>query len=620
MSDPFKRTHLPPEQEAIRAKCFHPTGRFVEFKKEEVEQSIPERIEKIVRMYPERIAVKAGDQTCTYAELDAMANGVARTILARQDNRPKCVGLLFEKGAEQIAAMVGVLKAGNIVVLLDPRFPHERVAAILEDSQAGCVISDHANLAVAHETASTEVRVIEFQSSEVDASAEDLRLSIAPDASAAIIYTSGSTGRPKGVVQNHRNMLHSNFLRSNDCHVCPEDRSAALTAGTANSIFDVLFALVNGAALLPFDVRQEGVGRLASWLATERISLCAMSSRLFRAFCQTLTGAETFPDLRLIRLRSETTHKSDVGLYRRYFSTDCILSAGLAATEAGNLRSYFIDHDLPIPGDQLPVGYAFEDKEVMLLDDNARELGFNEVGEIVVRSRYLSPGYWQRPDLTEGKFRPDPSGNGNRLYFTGDLGLMLPDGCLIHKGRKDFRIKIRGYGVEIAEVEKALFAHAAIKEAFVLAQPDESGEDRLLAYIIARSAQSVGVSDLHSFLRQKLPDYMIPSRFIFVSALPLTPGGKLDRKALPKPDERRPELSQSYAAPRNEVERMLAEIWADVLSVDRVGIHDNFFDLGGHSLAATRVVSQVIKQFRLELPLQSLFQSPTVAAMAAVIE
>jgi acyl-coenzyme A synthetase/AMP-(fatty) acid ligase/acyl carrier protein len=481
------------------------------------------------------------------------------------------------------------------------------------------VISDHQNLRLARETASSGSQVIDFQTSEFDASAEDLRLPMAPDASASIIYTSGSTGRPKGAVQNHRNMLHNNFLRTNDCHVCPEDRVAALTAATANSIFDVLLPLVNGAALLPFDVRHEGVNRLASWLTSEKISLCAMSSRLFRAFCQTLTGAETFPYLRLIRLRSETAQKSDVALYRKYFSADCILYSGLAATEAGNLSSYYIDHHLTIPGDELPVGYAFQDKEVKLLDDNGREVGFNEAGEIVVRSRYLSPGYWNRPDLTQSKFRPDPSGDGRRIYVTGDLGLMLPDGCLIHKGRKDFRVKIRGYGVEIAEVEKVLLAHMEIKEAVVLAEPDESGEDRLLAYI-TRPASSLSVVELRNFLAQKLPDYMIPSRFTFVDALPLTSSGKLDRKALPKLDEHRPELSQSYVAPQNEVERMLAEIWAEVLSLDRVGVHDNFFDLGGHSLAAARVVSQVIKQFRLELPLQSLFKAPTVAEMAAVID
>jgi len=351
----------------------------------------------------------------------------------------------------------------------------------------------------------------------------------------------------------------------------------------------------------------------------ERISLCWMSSRLFRTLCQTLTGAERFPDLRFIRLRSEPAYKSDVDLYRKYFSSDCTFGNGLSSTETGYLRLYSIDHNLPLTGDELPVGYAVEGKEIFLLDDGGKEIGFNEIGEIVVRSRYLSPGYWRRPDLTQAKFKPDPKGSDKRLYFTGDLGLMLPDGCLIHKGRKDFRVKIRGYGVEIAEIEKALFGHTAIKEAVVVAQQNNSGEDRLVAYITCSSQRNANINELRNFLKVKLPDYMIPSVFIKLEALPLMPNGKVDRRALPYPGTSRPKLDTPYVSARTSVEEQLAQIWARVLSLDEVGIHDNFFDLGGHSLAATRVVSQVMKQFQLEIPLQSLFQAPTIAEMANVI-
>jgi acyl carrier protein len=196
---------------------------------------------------------------------------------------------------------------------------------------------------------------------------------------------------------------------------------------------------------------------------------------------------------------------------------------------------------------------------------------------------------------------------------------MRPDGFLIHLGRKDFMVKIRGYRVELGEIERTLRAHPQVKEAGVVADDRQSGEKFLAAYIVAASSPGPTVDELRRFLKGTLPDYMVPSAFVILETLPLI-NGKLDRKALPKPDERRPELSQPYVPPQNEVERTLAETWAEILSLDRVGIHDNFFDLGGHSLAATRVVSQVIKQFRLELPLQSLFQSPTVAEMAAVIE
>ena len=253
------------------------------------------------------------------------------------------------------------------------------------------------------------------------------------------------------------------------------------------------------------------------------------------------------------------------------------------------------------------------------MDANGTRVGVNEVGEVVVRSRYLSPGYWRRPDLTKAKLKADPNEEGFQLYFTGDLGLMLPDGCLIHKGRKDFRVKVRGYGVEIGDLEKALLSHGDIKETVVVARPSELGEVRLHAYFTTDGSKVPSVSELRTYLKEKLPEFMIPSRLMWLDALPLTAGGKVDRRALPDPGNSRPELDTPYLAPRNPAEEELSQIWTEVLGLEEVGIYDNFFDLGGQSLAATRVVSRVLKRFQLEIPLQSLLQSPTIAEMAAVI-
>jgi acyl-coenzyme A synthetase/AMP-(fatty) acid ligase len=206
-----------------------------------------------------------------------------------------------------------------------------------------------------------------------------------------------------------------------------------------------------------------------------------------------------------------------------------------------------------------------------------------------------------------------------RIYYTGDLGLMRPDGCLIHKGRKDFRVKIRGYGVDLVEVEKALLSHSAIKEAIVSTQTTDSADARLIAYFVSARELPPTVSDLRMYLQEKLADYMIPSVFVRLDKIPLTTNGKVDRRALPQPEDKRPELSKRYAGPRNETEYCVVQIWQEVLDVRPIGVHDNFFDLGGHSLAATRVVSRVFEQYQLAIPLQSLFQSPTVAEMAAVI-
>jgi acyl carrier protein len=256
---------------------------------------------------------------------------------------------------------------------------------------------------------------------------------------------------------------------------------------------------------------------------------------------------------------------------------------------------------------------------VLLLDDNGQEVGFSQVGEIAVRTRDISPSFWRRPDLTDTKFLPDPNGEGRRIYLTGDLGRMLPDGCLEHLGRKDFQVKIRGLRVEIDEVEGALRSLVSIREAVVTAQEDKPGDKRLVAYIVAAGNAAVSVSEVRHFAEQKLPPLMVPSRFVVLDALPLTPTGKVNRRDLPHPGNSRPELDIPFVAPRTPVEQELSQIWAKILSLEQVGIHDSFIDLGGHSWAATQVVSQVIKTFQVELPLRSLFDAPTVAEMAVVI-
>ncbi|MGH7831408.1 MAG: condensation domain-containing protein, partial [Candidatus Binatia bacterium] len=300
------------------------------------------------------------------------------------------------------------------------------------------------------------------------------------------------------------------------------------------------------------------------------------------------------------------------------FSPDCTFLTGLSTSETGQLTTYAIHHDTEIAGSEVPVGYAVEDKEILLLDDAGKEAGVNEVGEIVVRSRYLS-AYWNRPDLTDAKFRPDPSGGEGRVCCTGDLGLMLADGCLLYRGRKDFRVKVRGYGVEFAEVEKGLLEHPSIKEAVVTTKENASGEARLVAYCTSFSQPGPGVSELRGFLKQKLPDYMIPAAFVMVDAMPLTANGKVDRRALPDPKHSRPELDTPFVPAGTFEEKRLVKIWTEVLGVDPIGIHDDFFDLGGDSLSATRVISKIRDDAQVDLSLRRFLETPTVAALAGCI-
>ena len=610
---------LPSDQQAIRERCFHPSGTFVEFKREEIDQSIPERFEKIVLHYPDRIAVQTKNNTLTYFDLNRAANRIAHAVLAERGEKDEPVVTLVDQDTDAMAALLGVFKTSKTCVPLDPAYHQVSAAQIVEESRAELILTSSKNLSLAHELARDACQVINLDHIGASVSVDNPGVSTSPDTFADILYTSGSTGRPKGVVQNHRNLLHDVMGFTNSFHICADDRLTLFASPSGGQgLKTVLNAFLNGAAVCMWNAKQEGLVNLARWVITQQISMFNATPALLGSFMKTLTGAEEFPDLRLIILTGEPASRSCIEEFKQHFSTECVLVNMFGALEAGQIGLYLIGKTTSITGETVPVGYQTQDKEVLLVNEAGDKVTFNEIGEIAIRSRYLFPGYWRQPDLTEAKLKTDPDGGDKRLYFTGDLGLMLPDGCLMHKGRKDFRVKVRGYGVEIAEVEQALRRHEAVKDAVVVAGQYKSGETRLVAYYTA-SQPAPSLTQLRSFLAKELPDYMIPSAFGLIDSMPLAPSGKIDRTALPDAGKFRPQLDIPYTAPQTAVEKELTKIWAEVLSLNQIGIHDNFFDLGGHSLAVSRVISRVIQAFQLDISLKDLFASPTVASMAFLI-
>lgn len=606
--------------EHICSRCSHPSGKFEEFPKEEIQTSIPERFEKIVRIHAKRLAVRSLQHSLTYESLNQLSNRLARAIIARNGAGNEPVALLLEQGAFTIAAILAVLKAGKIYVAIDPTLPSLRMRYILDDTGARLIVTNEKNVSRAGELARNGCQLLDVDRIDADLSTQNIGLSLPPETLAYIMYTSGSTGQPKGVIHSHRNVLHSCKNYTNGLRISVEDRLSLLHSCSFNaSVYNLFGGLLNGAALFPLDLKQEGVHRLGNWLEKEEITICHTTPTAFFHAAGVFSRHQTFPHLRLMHLSSAPVSKADVERCKKHFSRNCIFVHRMGVTETSTIRWYFMDHDTPLNETRVPIGYPSDHKEVLLLDESGKEVGVGDIGEIAVRSCYLSPGYWGKPQLTQARFLQDPAGGNKRIYLTGDLGRIAPDGCVFHLGRKDLQVKIRGYRVELGEVELRLLEHPAVKEAVVVGRETQTGDRRLVAYFVPQGKPAPAVSELRRFLMAQFPDYMIPSAFIKRPSLPLTPNGRVDYSALPDLGGKRPALSTPFTAPKSSVEKKLAKIWAEVLAVEKVGAMDNFFDLGGNSLGASQVVSRVIQEFHLDLPVKALFDCPTVAQMAAVI-
>lgn len=620
MTDLSKYRIEPNRQMSIQAKCIHPSGTFIGFSKTELEQSITTRFEQQVAMYPDRVAIKGRDRQFSYDELNKTANRIARAILVHRGEGPENIALLFRHDIIGIAAMIGVLKAGKSHVPLDLSHPNVRMAEILKNSEARLILTDNENFPLGYELVQNNDMLINCDALDLELANQNLGLSISPDAFAYVLYTSGSTGQPKGVIENHRNVLHFSMIFSNRLHVCPADRLSLLApfafSGSASVIYP---ALLNGASVLPFDLKNQDMHSLVDFLTCERITIHSTLALNFRSLVDILSDAEKFPELRVLIVGGDRMNKRDVELYRKYFAPNCILRNGLGSTEVKEISWFLMDKESQLNSDIIPVGYALEDINISIVGSDGNDCGFNQVGEIAIKSRYLSPGYWKNPAANRAAFTPTSEDKSSHIYYSGDIGFMLPDSCLVHLGRQDFQVKIRGHRIEIAEIEAALLALDSVKAGVVLANEDSSGIKRMVAYIVPSKLYRPTFTELRHALSEKLPDYMIPSTFVMLDSLPLTPNGKIDRLALPNPSTIRPKLSAPFVLPRNPLESTLAEIWARELGLDMVGIHDNFFDLGGNSLIAARIFAEIRKIFDKNLPASVLLEVSSIKQQADII-
>jgi amino acid adenylation domain-containing protein len=597
-----------------------PHNDFVPFREEEMRQSVARRFELQVAASPARMAVRSDGRAFTYDALNRAANRAAQAILARRGERLEPVALCLEHGVSAIVGALATLKAGKFYVPMDPSLPRERAGHVLDDSQAGLLLVGGRTATAALNWAPADFPMLNIDELDSGLSEENPGCGRSPDDPAMILYTSGSTGQPKGVLRTHACTLRSAMQDINSFHLCAEDRESLLAKFSFGaSVSNAFGVLLSGALLLPFDVAKDGFVALARWLVEEQITILKATPTVFRNLARVL-GEEPLPAIRILALGSETIQPSDVELFKKCCPADSLLRIVFSATELGSYATrIFLDRNTDLRGNVVPAGYPSEGVEIALVDEDGNEVQPGQVGEIVVKSAHMALGYWRRPDLTDKVFAADPRGNGLRIYRTGDVGRMLPDGCLVHLGRRDHQVKVRGNRIETAEIEKALLAVSGFSNVAVMARDDGAGDKRLVAYLVAEAKAPPTVSRLKAQLSEKLPAYMVPSVFVFMSQLPMTAGGKVDRAALPEPDGKRPVLDAAYVEPRTPVEEMLAAIWAKMLRVSPVGVNDNFFDLGGHSLLAVAVISRVHTECGAALTPQEFFEAPTIANLSLVI-
>jgi len=588
--------------------------------KGDFERTVIDYFESNCDKFKEKIAIIDRLSSIKYDEFNAKSNQLARSILnSLGDIRDEPILFLSNQSISSIITTFAILKSGNIYVALDASNPIERLKAIIEDSEARLLITNNQSLNTAEQLMAPGMKLVNTDSIDPELSRENLPLRSKPTNLAVIFYTSGSTGKPKGVILDHRALMERVAAKINTEFITRNDRLLLpFPIGFGWSTQPVFSALLTGATLFLISYTDMSLTDLRTWLEENKITYMPSSSSFFRQFVASLPDGsmDLFPNLRSIHVGGEVFHPQDVRNWQKHFSRNCRLFHSLSSTEAGGITKMFYHTDTEINQEVLSVGYLFEPMRLFILDEDNNPVPENKIGQIAYSSPAILKGYWKRPELNARVFIPDPEEPGKTLFLSGDMGCITLEGELQFHGRKDDQLKIRGFRVEVAEVEASLARHPAVKDVCVmgLVEQNLSKSVQLVAYVNIIAGNLVTQNHLRSFCLENLPDYMVPSRFIFMKDWPINQNGKVDRKALPKPDASRPELSATYSAPKTELENQICAIWQDILGLEKVGIDDDFFELGGSSLSALQMIMAVEKIIPQKVSTE-FFQNPTVSAL-----
>ncbi|WP_414587305.1 amino acid adenylation domain-containing protein [Scytonema sp. PCC 10023] len=581
------------------------------------EKCLHSLFEEQVQKTPDAIAVVFEEQRLTYSELNTRANQLAHYLQALGVGPEVLVGVCLERSVEMVVGLLGILKAGGAYVPIDPEYPEERLAYMLEDSQVKVLLTQEKLVARLAEQQAQLVCLDTNWQAISESSAENPHSVVLPHHLAYVIYTSGSTGKPKGAMNTHQAICNRLVWMQQAYQITPDDRILQKTPFSFDvSVWEFFWPLMTGARLV---VAQPGGHRDSAYLvkliAQQQITTLHFVPSMLQVFLEE-QSLESCISLRQVFCSGEALPKE---LQEKFFARlGCSLHNLYGPTEAAIDVTYWQCQ----PDSELltvPIGRAIANTQIYILDRHLQPVPTGVPGELHIGGVGLARGYLNRPETTAEKFIPNPfsSEPGSRLYKTGDLARYLSDGSIEYIGRVDFQVKIRGFRIELGEIEAVLTQHPDVNSCVTIVREDAPGEKRLVAYVVPDTRTAVTMSELRSFLKQKLPDYMVPSAFVMLDALPLSPNGKLDRRALPKPDTTRHERETDLVAPRTESEEILAKIWREVLHLEQVGIHDNFFELGGDSILSIQIIFKA-KQAGLQLTAKQIFEHLTIAELAAV--
>jgi amino acid adenylation domain-containing protein len=580
-----------------------------------------QRFEAAAAARPEAAALRWIGGSMTYQELDTRANQLAQELRRLGAQPETIVGLYLPRSPEMVIGLLAAMKAGAAYLPLDPSAPQERLAYMLDDSGAQIVLT---HSALRERLGNSPAAVIALDGEwPATAPGERTFAPVHQQNLAYVIYTSGSTGRPKGTLLTHEG-LRNYVSWAIDAYALDQGAGAPVHSplGFDLTITSLLVPLAAGQTVTLID-EVAGIDSLVESLrAGPNFSLVKLTPAHLEVLGRQLSPAQASQCARFMVIGGENLSAETTAFWREHAPhTTLVNEYGPTETVVG-CCVYTVPADLPESLPTVPIGRPIHNTQLYVLDQRMRPVPIGVSGELFIGGLGLARGYLNRPDLTAQRFVPHPFGRqpGERLYRTGDLARYRDDGVLECLGRLDHQVKIRGYRIELGEIEAVLGQHPSVRETAVIAWTDPGDEKQLVAYVVPEAASAVAPCELRDFLRERLPEYMVPAAFVSLDAMPLTKNGKLDRRALPEPDDQRGSSETVFVAPRTPLEEVLAGIWAEVLQVDAVGVNDNFFALGGHSLVAIQAITRVRELFNMELLLRTFFESPTVAQLAMAIE